>query len=430
MKFFKGFFRFKNDNQILEQTTGSKDKVVGGKTDFEVKASKKGKNNLRLDYTKNITEPYWQGSNYENEWKPWVNDALKDKETRDKIVKYLDEYKGQDNQTVKEILKREREAEAKGKGSLNYAIKKLATDGKIGPFHTIIKQAISKVTGKDIDKLDIKPAPELKPTQIKQPEPKLDPVKIDPVKDVEFKPDEDPKEEPKPEPEKPKEEPKPEPEKPKEEPKPEPEKPKEEEEETAFTRKPKAETSDPATGLVGEKEKQELAYKSEGGNAVDKLFTLDYPLTPGPSSKLGNYFFRGDNGADFKVGESFELAAVTSKKLLDVDKWVYFLSNHEGTTNFPVELFKFKMKKGEEERQFTISPKTSGKLIIKMIMSTKNIEASTTTKVIDGFEYNLMSNNQAQKFLYDLVNSREPYSKTQWGGPIFSIVTREFNVRE
>jgi hypothetical protein len=163
MKFFKDFFRFKKNKQILEQQAPPKDEVIGGKTEFEKRASKKGKQNLKLDYTEKATDPIWQGKNYDEVWKPAVEGALDNPETYDKVLNYLKTYAGQDAVTVKKIIQKEEQLEKQGKGSLKAAIQKLATDGKIGPFHTIMRKAVERATGKPIEVLQTKQAKFVKP---------------------------------------------------------------------------------------------------------------------------------------------------------------------------------------------------------------------------------------------------------------------------
>lgn len=494
MKFFKDFFEFIRDKKILEQQA-TKDEVIGGKTEFEKKASKAGKKKLRLDYTEKATDPIWQGDNYNQVWKPAVEGALDNPETYEKVLNYLKTYSGQDAVTVKKIIQKEEQAEKQGKGSLKFAIRELATDGKIGPFHTIMRKAVERATGEKIEPLEpkqakIKPAddPQKQPVVIPTDEPKKDDIiskkmiinvidretkkliltakyvlqdedgeelssgqvdqnaefsfmiigpskfhiiisadgyesfdknfsfgkdefstltaKEDVVrKTVSLKPIKKEEPEKKPEPKK-----EPEPEK-----KPEPTP-------VSTEKQPKSETSDPATGTIGEKEKTEKQISAKGGNMAERVLNFKYPLT-GKEDLLGRYVV---SSTDFKVGERNTIRVITNK--IGVDKYIYFVSNHVGRA-FPVEIYSFKMGAEENDKEFGITPQTKGPLQMTMIVSTVEVKPNTTKKEIDGNMVEGMTEAQCQDFFMSLRKLPKPFEQTAWRGPVFSAITRKFDVQ-
>jgi hypothetical protein len=122
--------------------------LVGGLRSFEKVA--KNKKGLKLDYTTLAKEEIWQGQNYNKTWKPAVKKALDNPDNFKSILKYLKEYNGQDADTVKKIIAKAEQKEQQAPGSLRKELERLATDGKIGPFHAIIRDVIESVTKQEI----------------------------------------------------------------------------------------------------------------------------------------------------------------------------------------------------------------------------------------------------------------------------------------
>ena len=82
-----------------------------------------------------------------------------------------------------------------------------------------------------------------------------------------------------------------------------------------------------------------------------------------------------------------------------------------------------------DEKIIPITPQNKGKLTIKMIISTLDIKVNVTTVRDGDYQKLYLTQNQSQNFLKDLVKSIKPFSETQFNGPVFSTVTREFDVK-
>jgi hypothetical protein len=148
MAYKKGNYKLLNriiddmpEDRVNKKVDGVDD-VDLGKNNFAIKASKKGKEKNRLDMTKReeAGEEIWQGENYAKKWIPLVDAALNDPVKYKKLLNDLKNYSGQDNATVKKILAL---AEKKSSAEVIMTIRKLATDGDIGPFHRIMFNSIS-----------------------------------------------------------------------------------------------------------------------------------------------------------------------------------------------------------------------------------------------------------------------------------------------
>jgi hypothetical protein len=146
MAYKKGNYKLLNniiedmpEDNVDKAQAGIQSTKVGGLTSFDIKASKKGKAKNRLDMTRTAQDEIWQGENYENKWKPEVDKAINDPQQYAKVLEYFKNYQGQDKETVQKILSL---AETKSPAEVKYAIKKLGKDGNIGPFHTILKEAM------------------------------------------------------------------------------------------------------------------------------------------------------------------------------------------------------------------------------------------------------------------------------------------------
>jgi hypothetical protein len=91
-------------------------------------------------------EDLWKDeSTYENVWKPKVYSAFSDPRRAEELVKNLESYKGQDFEDVQAAIKKGKTPEEKKAIAI-----KLATDKKVGPFHsimdTVINQTLPDVT--------------------------------------------------------------------------------------------------------------------------------------------------------------------------------------------------------------------------------------------------------------------------------------------
>jgi len=137
---------------------------------FNVKA--KGKN--KLSYTTELNEPIWKGENYGKLWIPYVKDAMDKPEDFARILQYLENYNGQDAAVVKKILAKAKAMDQKnpGKNILKNRIFKLATDGKVGPFHSIIKGAMEEAVPEVKPKSEPKEEPRPEPKEEPKPQPK------------------------------------------------------------------------------------------------------------------------------------------------------------------------------------------------------------------------------------------------------------------
>jgi len=419
MKFFKDFFQFRNSKQQIFEQEKNKVEKVGGLTEFEKKASKGGKKKLRLDYTEKTEDPIWQGDNYNQVWKPAVLGALKDPETYTKVLDYLKTYNGQDAATVKKIIDNEEKAEKAGKGSLKYAVRKLATDGRIGPFHTIMRKAVERATGEKIEPLEPKQAklqtPNEEPktaevklvdTRNKEEVEKIEPKKgkLEIPKEEEKKPNLKPVEVPE---TKPVEEIPQEKEVPQEVAKPEPS-------------GPKSETSDPATGNVGEAEKQQTYFRGEGANMAERLLNAKYPNTvSAKKDSLGNYTM----GSDLVVGERTRVRVIL--KDIGVDRWIYFISEYKGKKGLPVQFYSFQMKAKNDDKEMGVVPRNSGPLTISMVVSTVDLKPKVTTTD----EGDFLTEKQCQEFYFKLKDGVKPFADSKWNGPVFSITNRKFDVK-
>jgi hypothetical protein len=81
----------------------------------------------------------WQGQNYENVWTPKVNKVFDTKESAVRAINQLQNYTGQDARDVQAIL-----AKAVTMDEKIAIAKKLALDGRVGPYHRLIDNIISK----------------------------------------------------------------------------------------------------------------------------------------------------------------------------------------------------------------------------------------------------------------------------------------------
>lgn len=484
MKFFKGFSQFKKIKQIFEQQAPSKDEIIGGKTEFEKRASKKGKQNLKLDYTEKATDPIWQGKNYDEVWKPAVEGALDNPETYDKVLNYLKTYSGQDAVTVKKIIQKEEQLEKQGKGSLKAAIQKLATDGKIGPFHTIMRKAVERATGKPIEVLQTKQAKFVRP-ELEQPKPVLTTVDPGPKSEVLNKKmiinviDRETK------------------------------KPiltakylikdedgedyskgnvddkgefsfvilgpskfninisadeyepfdkefsfdkdsfstltvegdvvrktvslkpiKKQQSDEEFFQKPKRPelksiTRDKASGSLGETEKQqiELPISAAGSSG---LLDLKYPLTKGKLSSLGSFSLSGPIRTD---GPTSMLIKMNDE--YDTDRWVHIFSTYYNP-KYKVQYYGFKLPKGQTEKNIKIGALRPGPMKINMVVTGQEVDMAPYTKQIkkDGRTHTVMTNAQCEEFVKFLKDQVKPFADTKWGGPAFSSTSQTFDVKK
>jgi hypothetical protein len=154
MKYFKDFLQFKNLIKIFEQEktevkkTPYEEKMGDESFDIKARKRKKGK---KLDYTlkydsQDYKEHPWNGaggvprgkagSNYQTKWVKDVENAFNKPETREKMVEFLKNYKGQDYQTVQRMIATE--VKKSGEENLWKSMLKNATDGKVGPYHRIV----------------------------------------------------------------------------------------------------------------------------------------------------------------------------------------------------------------------------------------------------------------------------------------------------
>jgi hypothetical protein len=183
MKYFKDFFQYKKLSKIFEQEAQPKTKVektpyeekMGDET-FDIKARKR-KKGKKLDYTlKYDSQDYkdhpWNGgagiargkagSNYQTKWVKDVENAFNKPETREKMVEFLKNYRGQDYQTVQRMISAD--TSKLGEENLWKAMLKRATDGKVGPYHRIVWNGMIE------NKIPVPELPQYKVTTSSQPD--------------------------------------------------------------------------------------------------------------------------------------------------------------------------------------------------------------------------------------------------------------------
>lgn len=116
-----------------------------------------------IDYTpQEKADEIFRGENYDKLWAPKRDSAFSNPETAQKVISALENYTGADANDVKAILAREKTFEGKVAKA-----KQLASDKKIGPYHTILNSIIDNVSlegnlniGEEADYL---PEPDLNP---------------------------------------------------------------------------------------------------------------------------------------------------------------------------------------------------------------------------------------------------------------------------
>jgi hypothetical protein len=85
-------------------------------------------------------EDLWKDENtYENAWKPKVYSAFSDPKRAEELIKNLESYKGQDFEDVQAAINKGKTPEEKKSIAI-----RLATDKKIGPFHSIMNTVINQ----------------------------------------------------------------------------------------------------------------------------------------------------------------------------------------------------------------------------------------------------------------------------------------------
>lgn len=451
MKFFKNFFRFRKDIDIFEQNKPNVaqdvDRVVGGMGEEKLDIKAKGKN--RLDYSKKAkeTEEMWKGKNYDTQWKPFVDDNLNDPKTFDKVVDFLKNYQGQKNAPViKKILTDAEKKEKSGQGSVKDRVKELATDGRPGPFHTAVLQAIKKATDKveplepkqakiqvkDEEEKKVKGVPvdtertkqyvdKIDPKQAKlsytapEEERKVKGVPVETERTKQYVDEIDPKKSKlsytAPEEERkvkgvPVEEPK----------------KKAKKLKVYRDDDKKSETSDQATGHVGEKEKIEMRYKTSGENAGQQLLNFEYPVNMKDEINLAKFYF---TDKIFVADEKNVLNIEFTDKNEEI-RFVYILVE-SGSKKYPVQIKGFRMNSSKTE-SINYTPRVSGKIKIKMIVSTVEIDLKYFKVKEKGVFVDAMSNDQCKIFLDSLLKERKPFSEVKSGKPVFQTLEQSFKV--
>ncbi len=112
-----------------------------------------------LDYTeRDKAGDIFAGENYQNKWLPLVEASLNDDAKADQILNFLENYTGQDAADTKAKLAGKTRAE-------KIAItRRLASDGKPGPFHNAVESAINSI--------ETPPPPPDKPGEVPKENPK------------------------------------------------------------------------------------------------------------------------------------------------------------------------------------------------------------------------------------------------------------------
>ena len=123
----------------------------------------KAQKGIWLDYTpQEKADEIFRGENYEKLWAPKRDAAFNNPETAQKIISTLENYTGTEANDVKALLAREKTYEGKVAKA-----KQLASDKKIGPYHTILNSIIDNVSSTDglisIEENDYLPEPDLNP---------------------------------------------------------------------------------------------------------------------------------------------------------------------------------------------------------------------------------------------------------------------------
>lgn len=376
MRFFKNFFQFQRFGKLLEQNQD--DQIIGGKKEFEIAA--KGKN--KLPYTKKATENIWKGDNYENIWKPKVAQALEDQKIYDEVVKYLTSYNGQGKNVVKKLIEDSKTAPGPGDADykLKYLIGKLATDGKIGPFHTLMNKAINTAIEK------VKPKETKLQTTNTNPEPEPVVKKVVKKKKKKKEVQEDDNDT----------------------------------EENFDDDEIKSETSDQTTGRMGEQEKRQLRYSAKG-TGFKRLMSLQYPSIQGDYVKLGKLEIKetGAGKVNIKVSLSEEFGK--SSKNLGKERYVYFFSDRSPFKGFEIQCYSTILD--QPELVFDVYPTDKEEYKVKMIISSENLNLKTTVKKNkkNGQVFRVMSPTDADMFVTNLLKRRKPFSKNDWNGPTFQV---------
>ena len=144
-----------NINSIkIEQTKTAPNKAT---------TSNSPKKGTWIDYiSQEKADEIFRGENYDKLWAPKRDSAFSNPETAQKVISALENYTGADANDVKAILAREKTFEGKVAKA-----KQLASDKKIGPYHTILNSIIDNVSSTDglisIEENDYLPEPDLNP---------------------------------------------------------------------------------------------------------------------------------------------------------------------------------------------------------------------------------------------------------------------------
>jgi hypothetical protein len=138
----------KYGKEIFKGQTGLKYKVRGpGSIDYN-DIGDAGNDNL-----------WGNKTNYENNWKPKVDEALSDPKRANDIINSLESYTGQDAKDVVAAIKKQ-----KTRAGKIAKIQELGTDEKIGPYHSLLNRTIDK-TARPRHKMTVIPSiPEEYPT--------------------------------------------------------------------------------------------------------------------------------------------------------------------------------------------------------------------------------------------------------------------------
>lgn len=462
MKFIKDFFRFRG-SLITEQErrtirkTGYEERMGDEKFDIKARRRRSGK---KLDYTNKYEDPLYSnhpwhgsggiqggkpGSKYATVWVPDVQNAFNDPTNRAKMVDYLKNYRGQDYNTVQRMIRQE--TARNGEENLWKSMLKHATDGKVGPYHRIVWNGMEEediINPKEPFLVTTQPNPTEGGTTTGDGTYFKDTVvtvtaKVNTdftfinwtengqevSKDAEYKftitanrdlvanfkgKDKDPDPDPDPDPV--------------------PIPPDEDK------KSPKSETSDSATGNMGEKEKNETQYLAKGDTQSQKLLNFKYPLT-GDQNSLGRYIVLDSSGSvtrDLEVGKKFTVKILSPPekglKSTNVERYVYFVSTHKGNA-FPVEIYSFTMGKEETETEFTITPQEKMDLQMTMIISTVDLNPKTTNSKDQTGKYDIegLTDGQCQDFKSELLKIMKPYEETAWRGPVFSAYTDKYVIQ-
>jgi hypothetical protein len=138
----KKFAEEKQKLASLQQAINDTAEEMGMNANSLSKGKLKAKDGIWLEYTpQEKAEEIFRGENYDKLWAPKRDAAFANPETARKIISSLENYTGRGADDVKALMAREKTFEGKMAKA-----KQLASDRKIGPYHSVLNNIINDVS--------------------------------------------------------------------------------------------------------------------------------------------------------------------------------------------------------------------------------------------------------------------------------------------